>query len=423
MGVGRTMRREFSLSSLRVVSLSSRLPQSVFANGHPKHVQREGFPATTQNRNETDCEQERQRSSSRRNRHRRRHRLASIQPPTLSAMERPSLHPQLSFDLRQAYALLVSKTNPPDSDEEDENNDALKTYEAERTAKYVALVSAAEAKAAEAEARRKKEQDAMAKKASSRKEEPSRYSLRRRREAQDAALKPAPNPKTQKHPATISGRQQQSQSKVAEILGPAIEPLPPVHATIIERNLRGKQKEAEALKQIQASMGARPLTSAAASIDYNVTAASSKSTSRSNSDYQAIHQAGSTGMTSAAMTPNMDGRMSRMRRPSDESYRDKEDTEAWIRELARRRADEYISSGRASRNGKRTSRFSRKAGASDDDRPGSRAGSIASSITGGFSNYFRHGGSTDSLHSTRTGRSGLSSSLGLLEYQHRISFR
>lgn len=95
----------------------------------------------------------------------------------------------------------MSKTNPPDSDEEDENYDALKTYEAERKAKYVALVSAVEA-----EARRKKEQDAMAKKASSRKEEPSRYSLRRRREAQDAAPKPAPNPKTQKYSVTTSGR-------------------------------------------------------------------------------------------------------------------------------------------------------------------------------------------------------------------------
>jgi len=345
--------------------------------------------------------------------------------PTPSAMERPSLHPQLSLDLRQACAHLVSMTNPPDPDEDEDDQDALRRYEAERKAKYLNSVRAAQAKAAEAEARTAKEHEINAKKDQPRKDQPSRYSLRRRRqEAIDATSKnpPPPAQNNPKHPAPTVGVQN-GRRKPPEILGASIEPLPPVHATIVQKSLKGRSNEVEELKHIRDSMHIRPKTSAAACIDYDATSgASSGSTSRSNSDYHAVHQAASTGMTSAALTPSMDGRMSRNRRPSDESYRDKEDTEAWIRELARRRADEYISSGRASRNGKRTSRFSRfsrktSGGGSDDDRPGSRAGSIAS----GISNYIRNAGSTTSLNSNYTGRSGRSSAMGFSRPESRSS--
>ena len=439
--------------------------------------------------------------------------------PTASEMERPSIHPQLVFDLRQACAIIVNETNPPDPDEEPDHREMLRRFEEERQAKYAA--QAAQARAAEmklhkteaksqkattrwdqrvnekakkeyarrveAETRRAIARDAEperrkvierqaelrmgsgadAIKEQPRKEQPRRYSTRRPPEdvpSSGSKTEPRvyiPTHATPAFEASTSGRKApKTYSATMEPLEPThtkisakakgkqkeagqsylrqssetrsatkLELLPPVHATIVT-NARAKEKEAEepVLEQIRASLHERPKTSAAATVDYEGPSGnSSKSTTRSNTEYDTRGRPTSTAITSAVITPGDDKRTSYNRqtsfdsldqKSSNELYTDREDSmqaRAWQehKESLRRAEEKYNKSGRAARPGSKASKRSRRWGSDADsmnDRPLSRAGSISESIRSGISYYMRPRASQDNMRSGRSSASGFSRS-------------
>ncbi|MCJ1450119.1 hypothetical protein MMC28_000448 [Mycoblastus sanguinarius] len=394
--------------------------------------------------------------------------------PTPSAMERPSLHPQVIFDLRQACAIIVNETNPPDPDEEPDHQETLRKAE-ERNAKYVAQGRAvdakvatksqkstarnedrtevrikqkarkAEARKAEAEARaviagkaaarmegprkvetqksdprRAEPREAESPEEQARKEQPKRYSSRRPKE--DITLfGPISSQYTHvpKHAAS-SHKVTTTNKRHSQARSTTIEPKEPTYATILSENARGKRKEIESpvARNINANLDERPKTSAAACVDYDgPPGGSSKSTTRSNTEYDNHPRPTSTAVTSISRTPLEDRRPSYNRRPSDESYQSEEasaQAKAWMEhKLAIKRAGQYANSGRAARHGSRISRRSKKSkmdGDSDFGRPLSRAGSFAGSIADSIGNYIRPRPSTDSVRSGWSSSSNVSGS-------------
>lgn len=427
-------------------------------------------------------------------------------------MERPSVHPQLIFELRQACAIIINETNPPDPDEEPAHYETLRVFEEERKAKYVAQARAADVKSqkaeiksarteqranekaqkeyarqVEAEARRAIARDAEsgrrreierqaelrmgktveAAKEQSRKEQPRRYSTRR--PPQDVPLSGSnPEPRAAAPmDLAASFEDPTSSERSAETYVPAMEPLepthtkisskakgkqrevdpdrhrqpsetrsvtrlellPPVHATIVTKS-QAKETEGQepVLDHIRASLHGRPKTSAAATVDYDEpSGGSSKSSTRSNADYDNHARPTSTAVTSAVLTPGEDKRISYHRQrsvdsygrsPSDESYQSgdanadgkaRQDHKAALRQAEER----YSQSGRAARPGSKASKRSRRWGGdgdSDYERPLSRAGSISESIRSGISHYIRPRTSQDNMRSGRSSASGLSRS-------------
>ncbi|KAL9098136.1 MAG: hypothetical protein Q9163_006146 [Psora crenata] len=364
--------------------------------------------------------------------------------PTPSAMERPSLHPQITRDLRQACAALVAMTKPPEPDDDVgwDYQETLKKFEAERKARYVSQMQAGEAKSTKADLSTGHGTEAKSQgEGRPKKEQPRRYSTRRPPpDARDAAApKDPPRRNGAKDPPGRPKAPDMLRTRSDDTPIPTRpQPVPPLAQTPMEerssrpppprRRQHQHQVESQALGHIRSSMHARPKTSAAACIDYEAggtTTFSSNSSSASASDYAAVHgRRTSTGVTSVqAVTPNPDGgRASRRgRRPSEgESYSSSMKEE--IQELARQRADEYVAK-HGQRPPSRTSKLSRMTSHSDLEpaRPGSRAGSLASSIAGGISSYMRPRGSGNSLDSTRSGRS--SSSVGVSRPHSRSSSR
>ena len=217
-----------------------------------------------------------------------------------------------------------------------------------------------------------------------------------------------------------------------------LEFLPPVHATIVQNSRpKGPQRERSqdpALRQIRDDMHARPKTSAAACVDYAApSGSSSKSTSRSNTEYDNHYRPTSTAMTSAIITPGEDKRSAYSRRPSNSSFKDsyqesyqgsflsldREETmspqaRAWQQHKLNLYAAEqkYKKSGWAARPGSRASKRSLRRGndSTDGSRPLSRAGSIAESITSSINSYIRPRASQDSMRSGWSSSSNLSRS-------------
>ncbi|KAL9128535.1 MAG: hypothetical protein Q9217_002800 [Psora testacea] len=389
MGVAKNMKRKFSLTNLRLkTSIPSDTPEADYDTDSPPYS------------------------------------------PTLSEMERRSLDPQLTQTLRQACAVLVAMTNPPDPDDEAlDQLVALKKFEAERKAQYVPQVRTADAKSMNANPRTiKKEKVVPEIEEQPKKEQPRRYSTRRPRQDSNEPFGKDKPPHYVPKDSMGRSRALETHHNPSDQSHPTItEPLlPPVHAPIVERTLQHQHVDFQALGHIRSSMHLRPKTSAAACIDYEggPTTNSSNSTSCSNSDYAAIHaHRTSTGLTSLqALTPTRDGgRTSRKgRRPSEgASYSSSMEEE--MQELARRRADEYVAK-HGQRPPSRTSKLSRVSSHSDlgKGRSGSRAGSLASSIADGISNYIRPRGSSNSMDGMR---SGASSSLGFSRSQSRSSSR
>ncbi|KAK3167579.1 hypothetical protein OEA41_010706 [Lepraria neglecta] len=435
--------------------------------------------------------------------------------PTESEMERPLLNSSLISDLREACAIIVNETNPPDPDEEPEHGEILRRkFEEQKKAKHVAQIRATEVKArvevkapksiprseprlsekeqkaaarkAEDEARRLMVRGAeperrkvaaqqaeirMGKSAVLRKEDPQkdpsgkmqlrRYSARRPTE-EVPLFGPKPEAQTyvpkQGHlPANfdlLAGKRRPSDtySPKMEPIEPthtkmsskalgkrkevdsassrspsqarsatAIEYLPPVHATIVQ-NSRSRPKDADhpAFRANRDTENVRPESSSATRLDYSEqSGGSSKSTTRSNTEYDNHGRPTSTAMTSAIITPGEDKRLEYMRRPSDKSSSQEEEltpqAKAWeAHKVALRIAEEkYQKSGRAARNSSRASKRSRRArldSDTEDDRPLSRAGSIAGSITSSINNYLRPRASQDSMRSGRSSASGPSRS-------------
>ena len=435
--------------------------------------------------------------------------------PTESEMERPLLNSSLISDLREACAIIVNETNPPDPDEEPEHGEILRRkFEEQKKAKHIAQIRATEVKAraevkpskpiprseprlsekeqkatarkaeeqarrliargAEPERRKVAAQQAeirMGKSAVLRKEDsqrdpsgkmqPRRYSARRATEEVPLfGFKPEAQtyvPKQGHLPANfdlLAGKRRSSDTyspkmepiepthtkvsskalgkrKEVDFLSPgspsqtrsatAIEYLPPVHATIVQ-NSRSRPKDADhpAFRTNRDIENVRPESSSAMRLDYSEqSGGSSKSTTRSNTEYDNHGRPTSTAMTSAILTPGEDKRMEHMRRPSDNSSSQGEElspqAKAWeAHKVALRIAEEkYQRSGRAARNTSRASKRSRRSrldSDTEDDRPLSRAGSIADSITSSINNYLRPRASQDSMRSGRSSASSLSRS-------------
>ena len=356
--------------------------------------------------------------------------------PSPSEMERPNVLPDTLLDLREACAVLVTMTNPPDPDDEPDHSEYLRKLEAERKIRH-AQKRTAEAKSMKADLRQVKLEEAKPRliEATSKKEPPRRYSTRRpRKDSEDPSTKPQ---QTHYVPKDPNGRHESTEihpqpaQVTYNITGEPV--LPPVHAPIVERIREQQQKlrrqqeaadarrkqelarrkaaEDQALGHIRSSMHLRPKTSAAACVDYEGDPVnfSSNSTSRSNSDYAAVRgRPTSTGLTSLqAQSPNMADLKDR--RPSEQPSSSNSMNE--VQEVARLRADEYCAQ-RASRPASRQSKLSRMTSRSDlsSIRPSSRAGSFASSIADNINSYFaRHRHNNTAAGSVRSGRS---SSLG-----------
>ena len=341
--------------------------------------------------------------------------------PTASEMERPSFHPQILYDLRVACAHLVNQTNPPDPDDEADLQETLRNVEAERKAKYVAQAQAAEARSQKATVRELK--------AKPRKEEmpmpkgqPKRYSSARPREdvrkPEQASFEAQPVMQQHyvpKHETSSTGLRKISQT-IAKLPGKEKVESVPIEGPSRPREQR-RDNEDEALNEIRRSIHARPKTSAAACVDYDGPIAddSSKSTSRSTSNFDAVHRPISTNLTSLAQTPSEEKRRSHLRRPSDESYQEElaREKAEWLQKqhAQQEAAEQHANSGRAARPASRTSKLSRMTSRSEwSDRPPSRAGSIASSIADGISNYIRPRTGSEGFRSGRSSATGLSRS-------------
>lgn len=339
--------------------------------------------------------------------------------PTPSEMERPSFHPQTIFDLRQACAILVNETNPPDPDDEPDHRETLRKFEAERKAKYVAQARVTEVKPPMTEPRElktSKTNKEEVKKDHSKKQ----WSTRPTQEALPKAMvyqptqatyEPASRQTTAVVDATAGTRRPLEPYNANAVMG---EPLEPTHTKVLSAKAQGKQKEIvppddSTMHEIRQNIQARPKTSAAATVDYvGEHSDSSRSTSRSTSHFPS-HRPTSTGLTSLAITPGEERQRSHIRRPSDESYQEelaRREAEDWMREkLAQRQAEQRYASKGPARPASRSSRLSRMTSRSDvGDRPASRAGSLAGSIADSISNYIRPRGNS-SADSLRSGRS------------------
>lgn len=346
--------------------------------------------------------------------------------PTLSEMERPSFHPQTIFDLRQACAILVNETNPPDPDDESDHRETLRKIEADRKAKHAAQARAAEAKAQKSEYRELK--SAKPRKEEAPKDQPKRFSSARpAQNVREATPKPTAYQPTQvaqqqglKQATTGFGANDGNRRLLVSHNANAImgEPLEPTHTKVLSAKAQGKQKEVtppedSMIYEIHQSVQDRPKPSAAATVDYvGEHSDSSRSTSRSASNF-APHRTSSTGLTSLALTPGEEKRRSHNRRPSDESYQEelaRKESEGLMREkFAQRQAEQQYSATGPARPASRSSKLSRMTSRSDlGDRPISRAGSIAGSIADSISNYIRPRASS-SADSIRSGRSSVTS--------------
>ena len=333
--------------------------------------------------------------------------------PTPSCTERPRIPSIILAELKQSCAILVTDTNPPtdEYDQPAEHQEALRKYKEQQAAKKRAQARAAEK--------------------ASKKEQESFSSRRPRKEAADAQPKPAPYRHIPKNAASdfenTAIPRRPSQSYRHEDFSD-LEPLEPFHT---KTSANGKEQNIESddpLFQIRAALNSRPKTSAAACIDYTGPSVdTSNSTSRSNTTYDSHGRPVSTGVTSVNLTPGDEKRSSyniQNQRVSEQILHDGASAsladataKAWMmQELARRRAE--YKSGPA-RPGSRSSYKPSASASVHEDRPPSRAGSIARSVADGVRDYVRPRASMDSVRSTRSDNSNLSRSHSRSSSRHR----
>lgn len=324
--------------------------------------------------------------------------------PTPSCTERPCIPSTVLAELKQSCAILVNDTNPPtdDLDQPADHQEALSKYKEQQAAKKRAQARAAE-KAS------KKEQDSFS-------------SLRPRKEAADAQPNPAPYKHIPKNAASdfenTAIPRKPSQSYRHEDLTD-VEPIEPYHTKTSANTKEQYTDVDDSLLQIRAALDSRPKTSAAACIDYSGPSVdTSNSTSRSNTTYDSHGRPVSTGVTSVNLTPGDEKRSSyntQNQRVSEQILQDGASAsladataKAWMmQELARRRAEHKAGPARP---GSRSSYKPSASASIHDDRPPSRAGSIARSVADGVRDYVRPRVSMDSVRSTRSENTTLSRS-------------
>ena len=324
--------------------------------------------------------------------------------PTPSCTERPRISSTVLTELKQSCAILVTDTNPPtdEYDQPAEHQEALRKYKEQQAAKKRAQARAAEK--------------------ASKKEQESFSSRRPRKEAGDAQPKPAPYRHIPKNAASdfentaIPRRPSQTYRPDDNI---DLEPLEPYHTKTSAHANEHNTESDDPLYQIRAALNSRPKTSAAACIDYTGPSVdTSNSTSRSNTTYDSHGRPVSTGVTSVNLTPGDEKRSSyniQNQRVSEQILHDGASAsladataKAWMmQELARRRAEYKAGPARP---GSRSSYKPSTSASVHEDRPPSRAGSIARSVADGVRDYVRPRASMDSVRSTRSENSNLSRS-------------
>ncbi|MCJ1244708.1 hypothetical protein MMC30_001907 [Trapelia coarctata] len=298
--------------------------------------------------------------------------------PIINTVNRQQFSPQTLAELRQACARVVVDVGPSGAEYEDILNqqDPLEKYNSERNAN---------------------------KDYRSHNYNPQPSSSKNRR-------RPEPEPKLAPyvHVPTNAARdfkastnaRSRSYSNANE---PWFEPLEPTHTKVSGRSRTVKAVPDDPLAQIKASLDNRPKTSAAACIDYKgPSAGTSSSTSRTATTYDPVRP--STGLTSQAITPANEKRISQQR-VSEQVLKDgpaaalaDATAKAWMaQELDRRRGTESAQGAYRPSRGASLRRGS-NAGASEHDRPRSRAGSIRS----GIKDYIRPRASSDSMRSFRS---------------------
>jgi hypothetical protein len=204
---------------------------------------------------------------------------------------------------------------------------------------------------------------------------------------------------------TVSGRSR-SHSENHQVY--TFEPLEPTHTQISNNSRSIRLVTDDPLAHIRATIDLRPKTSAAACVDYKgPTTDSSSSTSRTATTYDPVRP--STGMTSLAMTPAHENRLSKQR-VSEQILKDgaaaslaDATAKAWMaQELSRRRGSETSGQHAPSRGA------SFRNGSNNDERLQSRAGSIRS----GIKEYIRPRQSCDSVRSYSSNNPSRPSSRG-----------
>ena len=308
--------------------------------------------------------------------------------PTPSECERPRIPLNILLELKQSCAILVNDTNPPTDEYENvpDPREALRKYEQAQAAKRKAKERAEAREAAKAE-QQSRETSEQARQSTSYKHVPK-------------------NAATSFKSTAIPRRPSHNYRRDSAVLKPTES-----GHTQPSANARAAEEEQEdSLFQIRAALESRPKTSAAACIDYSGPSEdTSASTSRSQTtDYSHAKRPISTSLTSIN-TPGEDKRLSfTNQRISEQILQDGASAsladataKAWMmQELARRRAEAKTGPARPA------SRASAKP-ASESDRPRSRAGSLAGSVLEGVRDYVRPRASMDSLRSSRSD-SGLS---------------
>ncbi|KAL8740579.1 MAG: hypothetical protein Q9190_006736, partial [Brigantiaea leucoxantha] len=325
--------------------------------------------------------------------------------PTPSEMERPAYSAQAIADLRVACAIIVNETNPPDYEEVPDPREMLRRYKAER-----------EAQAARAQARadrherheRHERHDHHGR--HERHERHKRHSDSQHRKHRNESSEQNSKPRNYRHVPqnaasdfrATTNAHRASASNNSNI--PKIEPC----ETAPKRASRDQENSAidpdDPIEKIRAALDSRPKTSAAACIDYS--GPSNESTGSSPRSTTSGDEFGrpSTGLTSLAMTPGDDKRVSYTSGQIHEQINNEgplssladATARAWMaQELERRRA-EYQNSGKAARPG---SRATYRPQSVRSDRPISRSGSITGSVIDSVRGYIKPRISTDSQQS------------------------
>lgn len=312
--------------------------------------------------------------------------------PSPSESERPVLSSRIHSQLRRSCAVIVQETNPPgqDAGDQPDHNETLKRLYEEHN--KPPKLPAAQLRPLKAEPQ-------------------SLFSRRHRAQPSEPSPIPAPyvhipqNAATS-FEATASRRQPLSKQK----------PVEPVERTETTEAIRVARRESAQLCKLRAAVDTRPKTSAAACIDYTGPSVdTSKSTSRSTTTYDGFARRTSTGLSSLALTPVDDTRVSPTHvRVSEQILRDgpsaslaDASAKAWMAQELSRRRDE-CKTGREARPTVRSpiQRSSIQRKPAEPERPPSRtgtlAGSIAESFREGIKEYIRPRASSDNLRATQS---------------------
>lgn len=323
--------------------------------------------------------------------------------PTPSVMERPVLSSRLESQLRRACAIIVEESNPPASEYDDipDYHETLRKY---------------------------KEQHHTRKEARSYRPETQPVVTRHVRGSEaDQFLRPTPYVHVPKNAAAsfeATTALRKSSARLSE--GVAEDVVEPAQPAVFENPRYNRSRSDEQVVKLRVAVSTRPRTSGAACVEHTGPSVdTSSSTTRTNTTYDGFRRTGSTGLSSLASPYNEKKSSPSTQRVSEQILQDGPSAsladataKAWMaQELSRRRRHAEPNSGRSARPSTRSSSQPKW---SNSDRPVSRAGTIAESVKMGLRDYIRPRASTDSMQSTRS-ESGLARGYSRGDRDHRGS--